>query len=83
MEVLSRSTRNYDLGDKARMYLRIPSLTDLLRVEQDKISIEHWRRHASGLLVESVQDLNATVKLDSLECEFEVAEAYTGVEFTS
>jgi Uma2 family endonuclease len=35
VEVLSPTTRNYDLGDKTRAYLELSSLTDLLLVEQD------------------------------------------------
>ena len=48
VEVLSPNTRNYDLGDKTRMYWQIPSLTDLLFVEQDKVWIEYWSREPDG-----------------------------------
>ena len=48
VEVLSPSTRNYDLGDKTRMYWQIPSLTDHLLIEQDKVLIEYWSRETGG-----------------------------------
>jgi Uma2 family endonuclease len=82
VEVLSPSTRNYDLGDKARMYSRIPSLAELLLIEQRACRIEHWRRQPNGHWdVELIEDPGATVNLESLGCEVPVAEVYSGVEF--
>jgi Uma2 family endonuclease len=84
IEVLSPSTRNYDLGDKARMYSRIPSLAELLLIEQDKVWIEHWRRLPNGHWdVQVVTDRSATLVMDSIGCEAPIAEIYNRVEFTS
>ena len=81
-EVLSPSTRNYDLGDKARMYSRIPSLEELLLIDQGQIWIEHWRRQPNGHWdIEVVEDPQAIIRLDSLGCEAPVSEIYMGVEF--
>ena len=81
VEVLSPTTRNYDLGDKTRMYWRIPSLTDLLLVEQDKVWIEYWFREPGGKWDQQVaSDLGDVLKIESLDCVLPVAEVYSGVD---
>jgi Uma2 family endonuclease len=82
VEVLSPATRNYELGDKARMYLRIASLSDLLLIEQREVWIEHWRRQANGWDIEVVQGLAATISIESIGCDVLVSELYSGVEFS-
>ena len=82
VEVLSPSTRNYDLGDKSRMYARIPSLAELLLIEQSKCRIEHWRRQPNGHWdIEVVEDRGAVLRIDSARCELPVADVYSGVDF--
>jgi Uma2 family endonuclease len=48
VEVLSRSTEEYDRGLKWAGYQRISSLTDYLLVAQAEARIEHYRRNADG-----------------------------------
>jgi Uma2 family endonuclease len=48
VEVLSRSTEEYDRGLKWTGYQRIGSLTDYLLVAQAEVRIEHYRRNANG-----------------------------------
>jgi Uma2 family endonuclease len=82
VEVLSPSTRNYDLGDKTRTYWQIPSLTDLLLIEQSKVWIEYWSRETGGEWSRRVSTGSSDVlRLQSLDSELPVAELYTGVEF--
>ena len=81
VEVLSPTTRNYDLGDKTRMYWQIPSLTDLLFVEQDKVWIEYWSRESGGKWDQKVaSDLGDVLKIAPMDCELPVTEIYSGVE---
>jgi Uma2 family endonuclease len=83
LEVLSPSTRNYDLGDKARMYCRLPSLRHLVLIEQNCVGVEHWRRlPADHWEVEHFRDVNDTVRLESLNIELPLAEVYSGVEWS-
>ncbi len=41
-EVVSDSTREYDLGLKFAMYKTIPSFREFVAVEQNAISVHHW-----------------------------------------
>jgi Uma2 family endonuclease len=82
VEVLSPSTRNCDLGDKARMYMRIPSVEALLFVEQETVRVEHWKRASSDQWsIQEFEDSNASIQIDSVSCAVPVGAIYTGVEF--
>ena len=45
VEVLSRTTLNYDLGKKLRLYRKIESLTEILLIEQYRPWIEYGSAH--------------------------------------
>ena len=48
VEVLSKSTRDYDKGTKFTAYRKIPSLTDFITVDQYAIAVEHYRKEGPG-----------------------------------
>ncbi len=48
VEVLSTSTRDYDLGEKLERYQTIPSLQHVLLAEPDTADVRHVRRTAEG-----------------------------------
>ena len=81
VEILSPSTLNYDLGVKARLYWAVPSLTDLIFVEQNKVWLECWFRVPGGkwdkTILESLGDI---LKIESINCEIPVSAIYDGVE---
>jgi Uma2 family endonuclease len=81
-EVLSPATRGIELGEKARMYVRVASLTDLVIIDQDRVLVEHWeRREANHWDVSAVRDRSGVVRLASIGCEIPVPELYAGVEW--
>ena len=82
VEVLSPSTRAYDLGDKARMYTRISSMEEIVLIEQRQMRIEHWRRLQDKRWELSVlEGGDAILCLPSIGCDVPVAEIYDHVEF--
>ncbi len=76
IEVLSPSTRDYDLGGKRLKYQNVPSIEELLFIEQEQISIEHHRRLSNGDWGHKVVGQNALLKLDSIGIELPVVEFY-------
>src|SRR5262245_10451275 len=48
VEVLSPSTEGYDRGTKFELYRRIASLQEYIMVAQDRMLVEHYRRHGDG-----------------------------------
>ncbi len=47
-EILSPATKNYDRGDKFKLYRDIPSLKEYILVDTDNINIEAFRINKSG-----------------------------------
>ena len=82
IEVLSRSTQQFDRGEKAKNYRTIDSLRELILISQDKPGIEHYARQASGAwLISEIAELQAVLKLDSIECELNLSDIYERVDF--
>ena len=83
-EVLSRSTENYDRGEKFLRYTNfIETLEDYILISQDKPLIEHYSKHGnSGWGKTEIEGLDAVLKLDSVDCEIALVELYDLVEFT-
>ncbi len=82
VEVVSRTTRRIDRGEKRDAYLAIPSLSAYLIVEQESPTIEVYRRGEQGFVPESYSGLEAVIPLGEIETELPLAEVYDGVEFS-
>ena len=48
IEILSRSTKNYDRGDKFKLYRDIPTLNEYILVDSESISVEAFRVNKQG-----------------------------------
>lgn len=80
-EVLSPSTANYDRGEKFLRYTNyIESLEDYILVSQDQPLLEHYSKKNNWRKTE-IGGLNATLILESVECEIALTELYELVEF--
>jgi Uma2 family endonuclease len=81
VEVLSPSTSKYDLGPKARLYWKVPSLSDLIFIAQDQVEIEYWHRSSDEdwrrTVIESLSDI---LKIESSNIEIPLSEIYAGVD---
>jgi Uma2 family endonuclease len=82
MEVLSPSTRRYDLDEKMSAYLTIPSLEGYIALEQHQPIAIVMRRTSGGFLRETTEGLDAVIDLPFLGCSLPMREIYDGVEFT-
>ena len=84
IEVLSPATRDVELGSKARMYIGVPSLKDLLMIDQNRIGIEHWvRQSADHWSMTRWTKREAVIRMESIDCDVPVAEIYAGVNLLS
>jgi Uma2 family endonuclease len=82
VEVLSRSTRRIDEGEKKDAYLTIPSLSAYLLVEQERAAVVVHRRTEQGFVREVYEGQGAVIPLPEIEAELPLAEIYDRVEFT-
>jgi Uma2 family endonuclease len=78
-EVLSRSTRRIDEGEKKDAYLTIPSLSVYMLVEQDTPAVTVFRRTGTGFVREVYAGRDAVVPLKEIDIELPLAEIYDGV----
>jgi Uma2 family endonuclease len=83
IEVLSPSTRRYDLDEKLAAYLSIPSLECYLVLEQHQPIAISMRRVGAGFLREVVEGMEATIDLPFLNCSLTMRDIYDKIEFTA
>jgi Uma2 family endonuclease len=83
-EVLSKSTQNYDLGEKFTYYRTINSFVEYLLISQHSFHVMQYSRTEKNqwLLSEYVTE-DAVIKLNSLNLEIELVELYNGSTFTA
>ncbi len=80
IEVLSKSTEDYDRGEKADVYRSLPSLRDLVFVHQGKWLVQHYARRTEHewLLTEYTQPEDA-LSLTSVGGSLRLADIYRRV----
>lgn len=81
VEVLSRSTRRADMGEKREGYLQLASLGVYLMFEQAEPTVIAYRRSDQGFERQLYQGLETVIPLPEIGCELALAEAYERVEF--
>jgi Uma2 family endonuclease len=79
VEVLSRSTKDYDRGTKLEDYQAIPSVAELLLTASDRRRVRLWQRDGVRWIVQDFIAASA-VPLASVGAELPLDEVYAGVE---
>jgi Uma2 family endonuclease len=82
IEVLSPSTRRYDLDEKMQAYLQLPTLKCYIVLEQHQPLAIVMRRTTGGFLRECVEGTQKNIDLPFLGCSLAMADIYEGIEFT-
>lgn len=82
IEVLSKSTSNYDKTDKFRFYRSIPELKEYIMINQYEYFVEQFNKNAEGKWVlseyESIHDI---LLLKSIDLQISLNDIYEGVNF--
>lgn len=79
VEVLSRSTEEYDRGDKFEHYKSIDSLKQYVLVSHREHALEVWTRDARGDWSRAVAGDGEAVELTSVRASLDVRELYAAV----
>ena len=79
VEVLSPSTEAYDRGEKFTRYKHLASLQEYVLVSQDKVSVEHHRRHGTQWMLSHYRALEDVLRLPSIGCELPLRDIYARV----
>ncbi len=81
-EVLSDSTRDYDLGGKFELYRQIPVLQEYITVEQRTAHLITRQRQSDGSwLLRDYKDLTQDVPFSSVGADVPLSEIYRRVSF--
>lgn len=82
VEVLSKSTKAYDRGDKFLEYKTLPSFLEYVLIEQTTCRAETFFREEPDLWRNTiVTDPAATLSLPSLGCSIQMADVYEHISF--
>jgi Uma2 family endonuclease len=82
IEVLSKSTRDYDLSGKFEHYVNVASLGDYVLISQDDCHVEHRVRQSDNSWITSEHRRpDAVVVLSSIGCELPLSEIYRRIRF--
>jgi Uma2 family endonuclease len=76
VEVLSRSTEEYDRGEKREHYQQIEALREYVLIAQDRRRIEVFVRSSGGVWEQRVYESGDAVELPSLDLTFSTDELY-------
>jgi len=84
VEVLSPSTETYDREKKSWHYRRLESVRELVLVSQESPVIECYHRTSNQeWLLRTMEGMDASLRLDSLDLAIPFAEIYANVVFDS
>lgn len=79
-EVLSNSTKDYDRGDKFLAYRTVPTFQEYLLVDQYSIHVEHHvKTSPNQWLLSEYRSLDITLTLNSIDCQFRIADLYEDI----
>ncbi len=85
MEVLSRSTRDYDLTTKLRRYQRVPSLRHIIFIDSEAIGVQLYSRGENELWPGTplpYTECGQTLDLAALGVTLSLEEIYEGLNFS-
>lgn len=81
VEVLSKSTKNYDRGEKFEQYRKIESFVEYVLIAQDRPHVEHFQKQSDGTWVLSeTNDPAGVIDLPTVQCRLSLEEIYAKVD---
>ncbi len=82
VEVLSKSTQNYDRGEKFMLYQRLPSLREYVVIEQHTPLVESWYQIEENTWQKTTaQGMEGVLSLRSLGVTLRLDEVYEHIDF--
>ena len=83
-EVLSKSTQDYDRGEKFVAYRTIDAFKEYLLIDQYSIHVEHYVKTAAHQwLLSEYDDPNFTLSFSVFDFQIQIADLYENLDFAS
>jgi len=83
VEVLSKSTRDYDRGQKFELYRYAPSLKEYIVVDQYQIHIEQFTKNNNEWILKEYRDLKETLSLSTFDMSLPLSEIYRDIKLST
>jgi Uma2 family endonuclease len=84
VEVLSQSTKNFDRGDKFKLYRDIPTLKEYILIDSKNVGIECWRINSNGYWeLEEYKSVDKTLSIPALQVSIPLTDIYDGTDLVS
>lgn len=82
IEILSPSTRNYDMGIKFKLYRDIPTLKEYILVDSENVYVEkHMRQADNSWLLSEIKNAGDILKIESIQVTLALSDIYEGISF--
>lgn len=82
-EVLSKSTQDYDRGEKFVAYRTIESFKEYLLIDQYSIHVEHYVKTAAHQwLLSEYDDPNVTLSFTAFDFQIQIADLYENIDIS-
>ena len=79
IEVLSKSTKNYDRGEKFKLYRDIPTLKEYILIDSESPGIECFRINQQGLWeLKEYKSIDKLLEIPTLQLALSLEEIYEG-----
>ncbi len=84
VEVLSPSTRDFDMFGKLDEYKTVPSLRHIILIDPDTPQAYHWSRAADQIWQHALlEGLDASITIPDIPCTLDLATLYEGLTFAA
>lgn len=81
VEVLSKSMRGYDQGEKFMHYRTLPSFKEYVLIEQDEFKVEIWHRAEENTWkITTVTDEEGSIYLNSIGVSISLSDIYENID---
>lgn len=81
-EVLSKSTQNYDQGNKFLYYRSIPEFKEYILIDQYQFHVMHYVKTADGKWIfDEIEGESATLSLETVDFQIALSDLYEQVYF--
>jgi Uma2 family endonuclease len=81
-EVLSKSTKSYDRGEKFVAYRTIPNFQEYLLIDQYRVHVEHHvKTGVNQWLFSEYDDAAITLSLSCFDLQVQIADLYDNIDF--
>ncbi len=83
VEVLSKSTQNYDQGNKFLYYRSIPEFKEYILIDQYQYRVMHYVKTGDGKWVfDEIEGESANLSLETVDFEITLTDLYEQVDFS-